>query len=168
MRFLFLCLLLCFHQALSRLSGASHQSSSLNAATCLAEGSVSVAKQSFPVWARVWAANSDSTSTTETSLALAALTEGAASDDDEEEGEDTLKERAEEEAAYRLLMDLDVLTSSGLPMVSVRSASLVARLRRAAAVLKFMHSLSQTCDGMCRLVCEALSPDVLMVSGWSF
>jgi hypothetical protein len=93
------------------------------------------------------------------------MTEGAASDDDDEDDEEggARKERAEEAAAYQLLLDLDALTSAGRPMVSVRPASLLARLRRAAAALKFMHSLSQTCDGMCRLVCEALSPDVLMV-----
>ena len=146
------------------LSGVS-EVPALKAATCLAEGSVAVAKQSSSVWAHTWAANFDLTPATETSLALAAMTEGAASDDDDEDDEEggARKERAEEAAAYQLLLDLDALTSAGLPMVSVRPASLLARLRRAAAALKFMHSLSQTCDGMCRLVCEALSPDVLMV-----
>jgi hypothetical protein len=166
------------------LGALSTTSATFQAEVCVSEGCVAVARQRAAVWALAWAAATDPLPAAEASLALAAMTLGAAGDRDDQ---DEALARKDAAAAGSLLMDLDALNaagmqprhgvsvgvgfrltsppsvSPGLPMVAVRPAALRARLRRAAAALRFLHTVSQTCDGMCRLVCEALSPDVLVV-----
>ena len=55
--------------------------------------------------------------------------------------------------ARQLCLDLDRLSEAGL-LVSLRTRSLLKMHARASAAVEWLHSLSTTCDGMCRLVCE--------------